>query len=303
MLNRSLRIVGKAGATRVVALAALALALLIAALAWLTPGAGTSHGAEPWPRPSEVSGEQVGDRIPLTVPVDSGANEVAEPGANADPSSAPERLPSIPTGELLGRVFDARGTPLRAVQVRASQNPDDSRASSGSGTSDREGWYRIPGLPPGAYAVSLRAAHESAGWTEVARVEVRSGERTTADLAYRGERTLRAAFEFAASWEEMDQSMQTVILRRTSLDGEVVARNFAYTRHEEPWCSGDVTFTGLEPGLYVLEVRPFLEAHQVWTRELDLTLSDVELEPQALHSDRAWRSRPRVAPPEKPGVR
>jgi hypothetical protein len=154
-------------------------------------------------------------------------------------------------------------------------------------------------LAPGDYELSLRAAFESAGWVKLAKVEVRSGETATVDLAYRGERTLRAAFEFAAAWDEMDQSMQTVLLRRVGRPDDVVARNFAYTRHEEPWSSGDVTFNGLEPGLYVLEVWPFVEAHQVWTQEVDLTLSDVDLPPQALHSDRIWRARERVPPPEK----
>ena len=303
MLSAGLRQVGKAGATRVVALAALAFALLFVALALLAPGMGTAEGAEPGTRMADRSGEPSSERIPVTVPVPTAAGEPVSEARVARADGVIQAPVPLPPGEILGRVFDAHGVPLRAIQVRASRNPDDSRASAGAGVSDRDGWYRIPNLPPGSYEVSLRAALESAGWTEVARVEVRSGESATADLAYRGERSLRAAFEFASAWEEMDQSMQTVLLRRGGSDGEVVARNFAYTRHEEPWCSGDVTFTGLEPGLYVLEVRPFLEAHQVWRRELDLTLADVDLQPQALHSDRVWRERTRVAPPEKGGRR
>ncbi|MCY3002229.1 MAG: carboxypeptidase-like regulatory domain-containing protein [Planctomycetota bacterium] len=293
-----------AGATRVVALAALALVLLLALLALLLPGFGTAEGAEPGTPSEQVSDEPSSER---SAPLDPSRGDTLEgPRTDANDAGAAsdaESVPALPPGEIVGRVFDAKGAPLRAVQVRASLDPADDSAHAGNGVSDRDGWYRISRLPPGHYQLALRAAFESAGWTQLASVEVRSGETATVDLAYRGERTLRAAFEFAAAWEEMDRSMQTVLLRRADRREEVVARSFAFTRHEEPWCSGDVTFTGLEPGLYVLEVWPFVEDHQVWSRELDLTLADVDLEPQALHSDRVWRPRARLPPPEKRSLR
>lgn len=293
-----------ASATRVVALAALGLALLLGLLAVLLPSFGTTDGAEPGTPAAQTSGELNSER---SAPLDSsGADALEGPRAGANDAVAAtgaESEPAVPSGEIVGRVFDAKGAPLRAVQVRASLDPEDEHAFAGNGVSDRDGWYRISKLPPGNYELALRAAIESAGWTKLAHAEVRSGETATVDLAYRGERTLRAAFEFAAAWEEMDRSMQSVLLRRAERRDDVIARNFAYTRHEEPWCSGDVTFTGLEPGLYVLEVWPFVEAHQVWSREVDLTLADVDLEPQALHSDRVWRPRARVPPPEKRNLR
>lgn len=295
-----------AGATRVVALAALALALLLGLLAVLLPSLGSTEGAEPGPSTRQATGEVSSER--LAPPDASGADALVLPRSETAENGATSTLgadgaPAVPPGEIVGRVFDAKGAPLRSVQVRASLDPEDEHAFAGNGVSDRDGWYRISKLPPGNYELALRAAFESAGWTKLAHAEVRSGETATVDLAYRGERTLRAAFEFAAAWEEMDRSMQTVLLRRAERPDDVVARNFAYTRHEEPWCSGDVTFTGLEPGRYVLEVWPFVEAHQVWSRELDLTLADVDLEPQALHSDRVWRPRARVPPPEKRSLR
>lgn len=293
-----------AGATRVVALAALALGLLLAALAWLLPGHGTTEGAEPGTSAAEAAGEWSAERSAPLAPERAGSPAGSAPGVEVGSAATEaESTPTVPPGEIVGRVFDAKGTPLRAVQVRASLDPDDEQAHVGSGVSDREGWYRITRLPPGTYQLALRAAFESAGWTQLASVDVRSGETATVDLAYRGERTLRAAFEFASAWEEMDRSMQTVLLRRADRRGEVVARSFAFTRHAEPWCSGDVTFTGLEPGLYLLEAWPFVEEHQVWTQEVDLTLADVDLEPQALHSDRVWRPRARVPAPEKRSLR
>ncbi len=309
MLSAESAQASSAGATRVVALAASALVLAFVALALFLPRSEDGEGAALEGRGPRSVEEQRSER---RSPFESSGGEAAadglaasggKPSGDAGTNPADSATESMPPGEIVGRVFDAKGAPLRAVQVRASLDPDDPHAVVGAGVSDRDGWYRISKIAPGVYELSLRAAFESAGWTKLAKVEVRSGETATVDLAYRGERTLRAAFEFAAAWDEMDQSMQTVLLRRAAERDDVVARNFAYTRHEEPWCSGDVTFTGLEPGLYILEVWPFVEAHQVWTREVDLTLADVELEPQALHSDRVWRARARVAPPEKRGRR
>jgi hypothetical protein len=77
------------------------------------------------------------------------------------------QLATADDGTVTGRVHDPEGHPLEGVRVVASA---DTLAGSRVATSDREGRFWLPALPPGAYLVSFEL--EGYQYLEFAEVEI-----------------------------------------------------------------------------------------------------------------------------------
>lgn len=279
------------------ALLAAALVVVLLALAlWLGSRPAPACEVEAAPALEDAHGAASSAREP-----DSTRSELAaapQPGtALAESAAVDASLSTATLGRVVGRVFDSGGSPLAAAHVLAAAPEGDLFAPSFSAVSDREGWYELRDVAPGSYELGVRPAGVALGSTVLERIEVEPGEVAVADLALQGARTLRGGFEFADSWEDMDLSLVRVVLWRKGEWGGAVARAFCFTSHSELWRSGSFRFEGLEPGVYVLEAWPFVEEHDVWRGEVDLTQADASLPCRALGEDRVWRERSAVEPP------
>lgn len=89
----------------------------------------------------------------------------------------------LSTGTIDGRLTNADGTPAGGVQVTAEGD-----GSTGLGTTDDSGAYRIADLPPGAYRVSFQLpsggvqwAHQVVDSSRARSFQVTAGETTTVD--------------------------------------------------------------------------------------------------------------------------
>lgn len=277
---------------------AVALPLAVAATWWLSRPTGLQATAES--HSTHAALESLAPAVATQVTSDARSEPAplqpderrSSPAPEASALAAPEAA-----ARIVGRVFGESGAPLAAAIVTAAPEGGDPFATSWSAASDRDGWYELAGVGAGSWELGVRPAGVRLGSTRAASVTVRAGEVAVVDLELRGGRSVRGAFEFASEWEEMDLSLVRVVLWRKGDRERAIARSCALTSHEEPWTSGEFRIAGLEPGAYELEAWPFVEDHQVWREELDLTSSDARLPIRALHSDRQWREREAVPPP------
>jgi protocatechuate 3,4-dioxygenase beta subunit len=185
------------------------------------------------------------------------------------------RLEMVRGGVITGTVTNNSGDPVigvrvRAVRVRDAKGQTSKSASFGlqERTTDDRGAYRIYGLLPGTYLISAGGGG-SAGFTSVfnpyendvptyapsatrdnaAEISVRSGEETTADIRYRGER----GYTISGAVKLTNTNGASVTLRAVS-NSVPLASAFQMSG------SRGFAFAGLPDGEYTLRAQEIVSA-------------------------------------------
>ena len=141
------------------------------------------------------------------------------------------------TGDISGRVTDASGTPLPGVAVEAS-------SLSLQGTrvivTGRDGLYRIPAVPPGAYRVVANLS----GFSPVEKkCDVSLGAAMTVDLALRLEAEARVVVSGEARLIDVTSTTSGTTYTSNVINHLPVARNYADIVRANPGVSTDLGFT------------------------------------------------------------
>lgn len=193
------------------------------------------------------------------------------------------RLEMVRGGIITGAVTNNSGDPIVGVRVRAVRVRDAKGTIKSPSfifqerTTDDRGIYRMYGLLPGTYLISAGGSGGSSGFTSVfnpyendvptyspsatrdnaAEISVRSGEETTADIRYRGER----GYTISGAVKLTNPNGASVTLRAVG-NSEPLAGAFQMSG------SRGFAFHGLPDGEYTLRAQEIVSTQSTPTPQL-----------------------------------
>jgi hypothetical protein len=137
--------------------------------------------------------------------------------------AGPARAQDAATASLSGRVTDAAGAAVPGAQVRAVRQDVALARETASGAN---GWFALSSLPPGGYAVTVRAPGLAPRTVEGVRLEV--GRSVVLDLRLEaGERAESLTVEGAASLIARDRSVVADVISAEAIEAlPLNGRNF-----------------------------------------------------------------------------
>src|SRR5262245_11443021 len=182
----------------------------------------------------------------------------------------------IKGGVITGRVTNATGEPLigvrvNAVMTRGAEGNTARRAAARPRFTDDRGFYRLYGLPPGAYVVFTRNAfpppynrdmptyHPSSTRDTAAEVTVASGGETAGvDIRYRGDRGHIVSGTVSDGGEASSSYTWRIITLTNTVNGAVRSNAYFTNRGEG---SAKFAIYGVADGEYEITARWVLDAN------------------------------------------